>query len=38
MRPFLLSDPSVSPQRVLNTLYTTNEENVRNFGFTVDPT
>jgi hypothetical protein len=38
MRPFLPSDPSVSPQCVLDTLYTTNEENVCNFGFTVDPT
>jgi hypothetical protein len=38
MRPFLPSDPSVSPQCVLDTLYTTNEENVSNFGFTVDPT
>jgi hypothetical protein len=38
MQPFLPSDPSVSPQRVLDTLYTSNEENVHNFGFTVDPT
>jgi hypothetical protein len=38
MRPFLPSDPSVPPQHVLDTLYTTNEENVHNFGFTVDPT
>ena len=38
MLPFLPSDPSVPPQCVLDTLYTTNEENVRNFGFTVDPT
>jgi flavodoxin len=38
MQPFLPSDPSVSPQRVLDTLYTTNEENVHNIGFTVDPT
>ncbi len=33
---FLLSDPSVPPQCVLDTLYTTNEENICNFGFTVD--
>jgi hypothetical protein len=38
MQPFLPSDPSFPPQHVLNTLYTTNEENVCNFGFTVDPT
>jgi hypothetical protein len=38
MQPFLPSDPSVSLQCVLDTLYTTNEENAHIFGFTVDPT